>query len=739
MIFRFALQALTSLGIVLAALMLTDGQPSYAEGDEGCHFLLHLRQPVEFTGPAGGYDFELYRPTKYGANIYLSNVYGDRPCNWHASTNQNWLDLSRTSGEIAGEDDTFITVSINERARDLPRGVHKAEVVLKSSQGQQPKYPWKVEVILHAETPCSLHISQGIYQARTLRGEVPPGLSVAILTNHGDAPCEWTAQSSRPWLSVSPTSGVVTPQQPEQIKITANDGVANLPPGDHNAVVHVQWVSTRAMDAEIEARLEVDALPCDLYFAEGQALRISGNAGSMDFSPTHQKYVLENLGGTPCYHWQANGVPGWLAIEDENTIYDASQTDVQVLVDQQAASQLRPESYETTVRFGSGNVSASNGLAVGIDVNPLPCHLEVGRRELVFRIEPDGQLEGETQESIVIRNNWTNEDCSWRAESRRDWLVAEPSSGTLAGGGQSTVVARIVLNTEGFIRLRTGSHSENLAFAVVNGAADAPVPVTLDIPCDLTQPCAYLHTSHTKTAVNEPALISLSIYNPLDDPIIAHLVARVPSGWQVQSDNFAERCSAICNLTYPVAAGGKQEFIEIEATPNNAGNHVFEANVEWEVIKPDNPDPMNALTPEPPPEPQNLRVDVEVIDPSPNSDAPVSPTVTLPPATSTPVPSPTPEPVAVANAVNPAGGAPPKASGTTSNTENGPVGSAEIPDWGLLVAAAATIALMAVVLLLFVRRGRWRRRSPINSGPIDYDELARAIERERRNRQSGAT
>ena len=172
-------------------------------------------------------------------------------------------------------------------------------------------------------------------------------------------------------------------------------------------------------------------------------------------------------------------------------------------------------------------------------------------------------------------------------------------------------VARIVLNTEGFIRLRTGSHRENLAFAVVNGAADAPVPVTLDIPCDLTQPCAYLHTSHTKTAVNEPALISLSIYNPLDDPIIAHLVARVPSGWQVQSDNFAERCSAICNLTYPVAAGGKQEFIEIEATPNNAGNHVFEANVEWEVIKPDNPDPMNALTPEPPPEPQNLRVDVE--------------------------------------------------------------------------------------------------------------------------------
>ena len=738
MISRFALQALTSLGIVLVAVMLTDGQPSYAEGDEGCHFLLHLRQPVEFTGPAGGYDFELYRPTKYGANIYLSNVYGDQPCNWHASTNQNWLDLSRTSGEIAGGDDTFFTVSVNDRARDLPRGVHKAEVVLKSSQGRQPKYPWKVEVIVHAETPCSLHISQGIYQARTLRGEVPPGFSVAILTNHGDAPCEWTAQSSRPWLSVSPTSGVVTPQQPGQIKITANDGVANLPPGDHNAVVHVQWVSTRAMDAEIAARLEVDASPCELYFAEGQVLRISGKAGSMDFSPTHQKYVLENRGGTPCYNWQANGVPDWLTIEDDSTIYDASQTDVQVLVNRQAASQLRPESYETTIRFGSGNVPASNGLAVGIDVNPLPCHLEIDQRELVFRIEPEGQLEGENQESIVIRNNWTNEDCSWRAESRRDWLVAEPSSGTLAGGGQSTVVARIVLNTEGFIRLRTGSHSENLAFAVVNGAADAPVPVTLDIPCEPKQPCAYLHTSHTKTAVNQPATISLTIYNPLDDHITANLVAQVPSGWQVQRENFAERCSGICNLTYPVAAR-QQEFIEIFATPNNAGNYVFEANVKWEVVEPDNPDPMNTQTPEPPPEPQNLRVDVEVIGLSPNSDAPAAPAVTLPPATIAPIPSPTPEPVAVANAVNPAGGAPPKVSGTTTNTVNGPGGSGGIPGWGLLVAAAATIALAAVVLMLVVRRGGRRRRSPVDSSPIDYDELARAIERERRNRQSGAT
>ncbi len=405
MVFRFALQALTSLGIVAAALFLTDGQPSYAQGDEGCHFLMLLRKPIEFSGPAGGADFVLYLETKYKANIYLSNVYGDQPCNWRASTNQNWLDLSRTSGQIAGDDDTFITVSINDRARDLPRGVHKAEVVLKSSQGRERKYPWKVEVIVYARTPCDLHVSQGIYQARTLHGEVPPGFSVAILSNHGDAPCKWTAQSSRPWLSVSPTSGVVTPQQPERIKITANDGVANLPPGDYDAVVHLQWVETRAMDAAIEARLEVDASPCELYFAEGQVIRISGKAGSMDFSPTHQKYVLENRGGTPCYHWQANGVPEWLAIEDESTIYGASQTDVQVIVDQQAASLLRPESYETTVRFGSGNVSPSNGLVVGIDVDPLPCHLEIDEEELSFRIEPEGLLQSASEQPITLKTN----------------------------------------------------------------------------------------------------------------------------------------------------------------------------------------------------------------------------------------------------------------------------------------------------------------------------------------------
>jgi hypothetical protein len=403
MISRFALQALTSLGIVLVALMLTDGQPLYAEGDEGCHFLLHLRQPVEFTGPAGGYDFELYRPTKYGANIYLSNVYGGRPCNWHASTNQNWLDLSRTRGEIAGGDDTFFTVSINERAQDLSRGVHKAEVVLKSSQGRQPKTPWKVEVIVYARTPCDLQIFGGTYKARMqFEDSVPTQKSFARLVNGGDAPCHWEAQSDRAWLTVSPTSGTVNSDHPEQLTIQVNADTAHLVPGDYDGAITLQWRETHAESLQIEATLEVDAPPCELYFAPGQSFTVTGTAGMTNFKPSQQKFVLENRGGTPCFHWQANGVPDWLTIKDESTIYDASQTDVPVGVNSEAASQLPPDSYSRTVKFGSGNVSAADGLAVQLNVEPQPCRLEIDEEELSFRIEPEGLLQSASEQPITL-------------------------------------------------------------------------------------------------------------------------------------------------------------------------------------------------------------------------------------------------------------------------------------------------------------------------------------------------
>ena len=397
----------------------------------------------------------------------------------------------------------------------------------------------------------------------------------------------------------------------------------------------LQWRETHDEYKEIQAILEVDAPPCELHFASGQKFEARGKAGSTEFAPEQQKYVLENRGGTPCYYWQANGLPDWLEVNDEDTIYGKSQTDVVVRVKQSAAAQLRPDVYAQTVRFGAGNVSAEHGLEAFIDVDPLPCHLEVVEEDLYFRIQPEGLIQSETEQLLTLRNDWKNEQCHWKSESRVDWLTAVPDTGTLAGGDSMTVLAKIV-QSDDFAKLDAGEHTENLGFSVAGGSASQPLPVTIKIDCDTTAPCAYLHTSHTKTEVLKPAEISLTLYNPtLPKPcdlprssdgdgasptptpcidygnITAQLIAEVPSGWEVGIGNLAERCSGICNRTYSII-GGQQEFIELIAVPNNAGIFDFAATVYWgEATEPaangESTDERKS---------SKLRVEVEVTDPS---------------------------------------------------------------------------------------------------------------------------
>ena len=197
-----------------------------------------------------------------------------------------------------------------------------------------------------------------------------------------------------------------------------------------------------------------------------------------------------------------------------------------------------------------------------------------------------------------------------------------------------------ILQTEAVAELDAGTHSERLGFAVDDGAADEPVEVTLKIECELAEPCAYLHTSHTETRVNEPATISLSILNGRETPIITTLVARVPSGWELGGEGFGtDRCSGgVCSRIYQIDAGSF-EFIELYAIPNNEGIFDFNATVTWTTENSD-----EAGDGETPKKPAVANLLAKVLVTPPSAAAPqVAPMATsLPTATATPTPTATP-------------------------------------------------------------------------------------------------
>ena len=716
---------LTALSVMTALMALSGADAPVSAQTErgGCQFQIYTRSDIEFAGPAGGDDFRLKLTRdsiRHGANIQVANAYGTQSCSWQTSVNQNWVTLSQSSGTLPAEDDVEVTVSINERAGQLSRGIHSAQITFTSRQDPQPNRSKKVKVILHAQEPCDLQVIGGAYRARALQGEVPAEVSRATLNNGGDAPCEWQAHSDVSWLTVTPTSGTVLPRDPQQITIKANAGAAGLAaPVDYVATIRLQWRETHEEYQEIEARLDVDAPPCELHFPEGQRFETTGKAGSTEFLPTQQSFLLENHGGTPCYVWQAHHSARWLSIDDDTTIYPGNATEVIVRVNQGEAAQARPGTYDNAITFGAGNQYASNGVQAQLTVEPLPCRLEIVEEDLYFRIEPEGLLQSAAERFLTLRNHWTNDTCEWQTESAREWLTTEPSQGTLAGGQEITVAAS--LDQPGVLsELDAGNHTEPLGFAVTNGATDEPVSVTVDIACTPGEPCAYLHITHIATIIGEPATISLSIVNGWETEITAQLVANMPSGWELEGVGFADKCSAgLCTESFKIQQAGT-EHITFHATPNNSGAFPFNATVTWITDEQENADESTAG-----PEVTVLSADVEVLAipgaagqegpaPATESGVAVAPTDTPRPIVAAPaVATATPQPEEPAPAVsqNPSPG------GGVTPADDQRIGDSGIPMNLLFLGIAVgvivlIVAVVGAILIGFKMLANAQRRTP---------------------------
>lgn len=116
-----------------------------------------------------------------------------------------------------------------------------------------------------------------------------------------------------------------------------------------------------------------------------------------------------------------------------------------------------------------------------------------------------------------------------------------------------------------------------------------PVPVeqrvapggAIFINCGPNEPCIDLHSSHTNISVDEKAVLSFSIVNSLGKPnTLSRLILELPSGWSMDGEGFADKCSGLCSANYTIPTG-EQEFIEVTAYPNHAGKFRLAGRVEW--------------------------------------------------------------------------------------------------------------------------------------------------------------
>ena len=81
--------------------------------------------------------------------------------------------------------------------------------------------------------------------------------------------------------------------------------------------------------------------------------------------------------------------------------------------------------------------------------------------------------------------------------------------------------------------------------------------------------------------MDETAQLSFSLSNGLSKPaMMARLTLDLPSGWSMDGEGFADKCSGICTANYEIATGD-QRYIEISAYPNHTGTFLLEGRVEF--------------------------------------------------------------------------------------------------------------------------------------------------------------
>ena len=203
--------------------------------------------------------------------------------------------------------------------------------------------------------------------------------------------------------------------------------------------------------------------------------------------------------------------------------------------------------------------------------------------------------------------------------------------------------------------------------------------------------------------MDETAQLSFSLSNALAKPkMMARLTLDLPSGWSMDGEGFADKCSGICTANHEVPTGD-QRYIEVSAYPNHTGTFLLQGRVEFTYegkaqsyfVKQD--------------------VHITVTPPQPTAALPAqqaAPAVivaTPAPTAAPPAQQPTPTPVVIVVTQTPAGG-----GGQSPEVEGSSGCSAPPPDAAGVVDPGLLLAGLLIPAGILARLGISRRRNGRN-------------------------
>ncbi|OQX83402.1 hypothetical protein B6D60_10535, partial [candidate division KSB1 bacterium 4484_87] len=390
-------------------------------------------------------DFGSSEISKY---FMISNS-GSGTLTWDVSDDQDWINISPTSGSTNFETDQ-VTVTVDRS--NLAAGVHTGTITITSSGGTET-----VSVTASKEVPDLL------VSTTTLDFGSSVASKTFNITNNGSGTLTWSVGADRSWIQVAPASGTTTTET-DPVSVTVD--LSSLGAGTYSGTITITSNGGTAT-ISVSASKEVPDLS------------VSVNALDFGSSETSKSFNVSNIGnGT--LNWQVASDRSWISVSP-NSGSTTTQTDqVTVTVDR---SNLGPGTFTGTITVTSNGgtetiaVSASKEVP---DLSVTPTSLDFGSNETIktFSLKNDG-----------------SGTLSWTITDNKDWISVTPTQGSTTDETEAISV------TVDRSNLAAGSYTGQVTITSNGGTETVAITASKEVPSLSVSPTSlsFSESDNSKT------------------------------------------------------------------------------------------------------------------------------------------------------------------------------------------------------------------------------------------------
>jgi endonuclease I len=194
-------------------------------------------------------------PFTPGSLIYTLSNTGISNLNWTASETVNWLDLSATSGSLAPNGNTQVTVSINANADSLAPGIYSDTVFFNNTSTGEGNTTRSVTLTVINQAPVILASGSALVSESCSpgNGAIDPGETVTVnlsLNNVG------TGNTSNLVATLVASDSVISPSSPQTYGVVVAGGASVTEP--------FTFTAAGTCGSVLSATLELQDGPTDL-------------------------------------------------------------------------------------------------------------------------------------------------------------------------------------------------------------------------------------------------------------------------------------------------------------------------------------------------------------------------------------------------------------------------------------------------------------------------------------------